>query len=98
MKMDIPGAGAQDAPRPSCQKAFVFLRVGKTKDQYGRHRVGQSVLARSRGRPPIRTAAGYKHGHGIHDNNEEQRGTLAPARSSLRPDDLNSVVVGARCL
>ncbi len=69
---------------PRVKQAFDLSRESeKTKDQYGRHRVGQSVLlARRLVEAGCRfvTAAGYKHGQwDTHDNNEERlRGTLAP--------------------
>ena len=69
---------------PRVKQAFDLSQESeKTKDQYGRHRVGQSVLlARRLVEAGCRfvTAAGYKHGQwDTHDNNEGRlRGTLAP--------------------
>jgi hypothetical protein len=69
---------------PRVKQAFDLSQESeKTKDQYGRNRVGQSVLlARRLVEAGCRfvTAAGYKHGqwdtHG--DNDRLLRGTLAP--------------------
>jgi len=69
---------------PHVKQAFDLSQESeKTKDRYGRHRVGQSVLlARRLVEAGCRfvTAAGYKHGqwdtHG--DNENLLRGTLAP--------------------
>ena len=69
---------------PHVKKAFDLSQESeKTKDRYGRHRVGQSVLlARRLVEAGCRfvTAAGYRHGqwdtHG--DNDKNLRATLAP--------------------
>ena len=73
---------------PHVKRAFDLSQESeRTKDQYGRHRVGQSVLlARRLVEAGCRfvTAAGYKHGQwDTHDNNEERfaRDAGAAARS-----------------
>lgn len=69
---------------PKVKEAFDLSRESdKTKDRYGRHRVGQSVLlARRLVEAGCRfvTAAGYKHGQwDTHDDNDKRlRDTLAP--------------------
>jgi hypothetical protein len=69
---------------PHVKQAFNLSQESeKTKDWYGRHRVGQSVLlARRLVEAGCRfvTAAGYKHGQwDTHNDNEDRlRGTLAP--------------------
>ncbi len=69
---------------PHVKQAFDLSQESeKTKDQYGRHRVGQSVLlARRLVEAGCRfvTAAGYKHGQWDNHNDIEDRlrGTLAP--------------------
>src|SRR5262245_18671139 len=69
---------------PRVKQAFDLSQESeKTRDQYGRHRVGQSVLlARRLVEAGCRfvTAAGYKHGQwDTHNDNEERlRTTLAP--------------------
>ncbi|MBM3801397.1 MAG: DUF1501 domain-containing protein [Acidimicrobiia bacterium] len=69
---------------PQVKKAFDLSQESeKTKDRYGRHRVGQSMLlARRLVEAGCRfvTAAGYKHGQWDTHGDMEQllRGTLAP--------------------
>lgn len=69
---------------PRVKQAFDLSQESeKTKERYGRHRVGQSVLlARRLVESGCRfvTAAGYKHGQwDTHDDNEGRlRNTLAP--------------------
>jgi uncharacterized protein (DUF1501 family) len=69
---------------PTVREAFDLSKEAeRTKDRYGRHRVGQSVLmARRLVEAGCRfvTAAGYTHGQwDTHDNNEKTlRGTLCP--------------------
>ena len=69
---------------PRVKQAFDLSQESeKTREQYGRHRVGQSVLlARRLVEAGCRfvTAAGYKHGQwDTHNDNEERlRTTLAP--------------------
>ena len=69
---------------PRVKQAFDLSQESeKTKDQYGRHRVGQSVLlARRLVEAGCRfvTASGYKHGQwDTHNDNEDRlRNTLAP--------------------
>jgi hypothetical protein len=95
----IPGAGAQDAPRPSCQgKLLIFLRSRrkrKTNTAASRRAECAPGPATGGGRLPIRDSGRLQAWPvDTHDNNEGVTRTLAPLLDqslSALMGDLNSV-------